>query len=132
MGCSKTARAGPPGQLNPTTLSGVLATCSYDPFGDLAGILYEDGATAVYEVTYTRDSSGRIETKTETLSGSTSLRCYEYDDADRLADVYDAADSMGCTGTNLESYSYDANGNRSAVTNSVGTIGAGGIVTDNR
>ncbi len=36
------------------------------------------------------------------------------------------------TGTNLESYSYDANGNRSAVTNSGGTIGAGEIVTDNQ
>ncbi|MGH1344112.1 MAG: RHS repeat domain-containing protein [Nannocystales bacterium] len=120
------------GQLDTTTVSGVLATYSYDPFGDLAGILYEDGATAVYEVTYTRDSYGRIETKTETHSGSTSLRCYEYDDADRLADVYDAADSMGCTGTNLESYSYDSNGNRSTVTNSAGTIGAGGVVTDNQ
>lgn len=120
------------GQLDTTTLSGVLATYSYDPFGDLAGILYEDGATAVYEVTYTRDSYGRIETKTETHSGSTNLRCYEYDDADRLADVYDAADSMGCTGTNLESYSYDANGNRNAVTNSAGTTGVGGIVTDNQ
>ncbi len=78
------------GQLETTTLSGVLATCSYDPFGDLAGIRYEDGGAAVSEVMYTRDSSGCIETKMETHSGSTNLRCYEYDDAERLADVYDA------------------------------------------
>ncbi len=72
------------GQLETTTLSGVLATYSYDPLGDLAGILYEDGGAAVYEVMYTRDSYGSIETKMETHSGSAALRCYEYDDADRL------------------------------------------------
>ena len=120
------------GQLDTTTLTDVVASYSYDAFGDLAGILYEDGGAAVYEVVYTRDSYGRVETKTETLDGSSTLHCYEYDNADRLADVYDAADSLGCTGTNLESYSYDANGNRSVVTNSAGTIGVGGIVTDNQ
>ena len=74
-------------RLDTTTLGNVTTTVSYDGFGDVSGVLYEAANTAFYEVTYTRDGFGRVETKTETRPGSTSLRCYEYDGSDRLAAV---------------------------------------------
>lgn len=116
-------------RLETTTLGNVTTTVSYDGFGDVSGAVYEASNSAFYEVAYTRDTFGRVETKTETRSGGTALRCYEYDGSDRLAAVYDAADSNGCTGTQLEAYTYDLNGNRASVTNSAGTVGPGDILT---
>jgi len=118
------------GQLETTTLGDVDTAVSYDGFGDVSGVLYEANNSPVYGVSYTRDALGRVETKTEKLGGATRLRCYEYDVSDRLETVSDGADSNGCSGSVLEAYSYDLNGNRASVTNSAGTIAAVDIVTD--
>lgn len=131
--CAMTAAYVPgTGQLDTTTLGNVETSYTYDGFGDLAGILYEASNSPVYEVTYTRDTSGRVQTKTETRGATTMLRCYEYDASDRLAGVFDAADSAGCTGAQLEAYGYDTNGNRQSVTNSGGSVPAVQIVTDDQ
>jgi len=130
MGAMTAAYVPGTGQLDTTTLGNVETSYTYDGFGDLAGILYEASNSPVYEVTYTRDTAGRVQTKTETRGATSTLRCYEYDASDRLAGVFDAADSGGCTGTQLEAYGYDANGNRQSVTNSAGFVPAVQIVTD--
>lgn len=132
MGAMTAAYVPATGQLDTTTLGNVETSYTYDGFGDLAGILYEASNSPVYEVTYTRDTFGRIQTKTETRGGTSTLRCYEYDVSDRLAGVFDAADSAGCTGTQLEAYGYDVNGNRESVTNSAGSVPAWQIVTDDQ
>ncbi len=83
MGAMTTAYVPATGQLDTTTLGNVETRYTYDGFGDLAGILYEASNSAVYEVTYTRDTFGRVQTKTETRGATSTLRCYAYDASDR-------------------------------------------------
>jgi RHS repeat-associated protein len=106
------------GQLVATAVGSVTTAHDYNDFGEPVLTSYiHGGSTALYDLALTRDEVGRIKTKSETRASVTTLRCYEYDDAGRLTDVYDAADSMGCTGTRVEHYGYDANGNRNEVDN---------------
>ena len=63
------------GQLDTTTLTGVLGRAATTRSTMWRGSCTRTEPTAGYEVTYTRDSYGRIATKTETHSGSTDLRC---------------------------------------------------------
>ena len=118
------------GLLDTTAVGGLTSTHDHNDFGELTSSAYDHGGATVYQLQLTYDLAGRIKTKTQLLDGTPTLRCYEYDLSGRLSDVYDAADSNGCTGTQIEHYGYDANGNRTAVTNTAGTLNPVDITVD--
>lgn len=92
-------------------------TLAYDPMGELSSQSAAIGGTPVYEVTYGRDASGRITSKSETILGTTKLYEYGYDERGRLADV-------STNGQATAHYDYDANGNRIGGFNLHGAIAA--------
>ena len=78
---------------------------AYDDGGRQHGrTLTVDGAKR-YELNVTRDDAGRITKRVETVAGTTKTYDYEYWPDGELKTVRDGA-------TVLESYAYDANGNR--------------------
>ena len=78
---------------------------AYDDGGrQKARTLTVDGAKR-YELNVTRDDAGRITKRVETVAGTTKTYDYEYWPDGQLKTVRDGA-------TVLESYAYDANGNR--------------------
>jgi RHS repeat-associated protein len=87
---------------------------SFNSFGELASYTARAGSATLFEATYTRDKLGRVTTKTETVGSDTSTWAYEYDLAGRLIEVEK-------DGQVLESYTYDANSNRTAWTDPWGT-----------
>ncbi|MFZ5503509.1 MAG: RHS repeat-associated core domain-containing protein [Pseudomonadota bacterium] len=93
------------GLLTGTTLGSVTTTHSYNAFGELATFTANDGTSALINDTYSYDTLGRITTKTEMLAGVTDTWTYNYDLAGRLQTVTK-------NGITVESYGYDANGNR--------------------
>ena len=86
---------------------------TYSGFGELATTSATAGATALYATTYTRDGLGRIVQLDETIQGETSSTLFDYDTAGRLWKVT-------VDGVLTAEYRYDANGNRTAVTNDLG------------
>jgi RHS repeat-associated protein len=99
------------------TLGTLTSSWTYDPLGQLASSSTTQGATSVYSASYTRDKLGRIASKTESVSGTTHVLDYRYDDVGRLTDVRR-------DGTLVESYTFDSNGNRLTVINSTGSAAA--------
>lgn len=85
---------------------------TYDPFADVQSTSATQGATALYDVTYAYDLLGRIATKTETIGGATQVWSYAYDALGQLVEVQR-------DGAVVETYSYDAVGNRVAMTSSL-------------
>ena len=97
---------GTTGLLKSTSIGPVADTFSYSTYGELLGHAVAGGAIG-YAATYERDAAGRIETKTETLGGTTRSERYTYDAAGRLWQVFvDGAASPE------HEYAYDPNGNR--------------------
>jgi RHS repeat-associated protein len=92
------------GLITGTTLSDVTTNQDYNSFGELETVEADYQTTDLYDVTYTRDDLGRIETKTETVQGTTVNDVYTYDLAGRL-------DTVTRNGQLID-YGYDANGNR--------------------
>jgi len=95
-----------------------------NPFGELEeySVAYDDGAggaaaTTKYHVTYQRDDVGRVETKSETVDGTTTYHGYTYDSAGRLDEVFEGT-TAPCVPPSMTncvsqaSYGYDDNGNR--------------------
>ena len=102
------------GLITDSTLGGVTDHRTYDSFGQVATYEAKFGSTSLYSVVYVRDSLGRIETKTETIQGTTVAWGYSYDSAGRLWQVVkDGAPSA--------TYLYDSNGNRLSKTTPAGT-----------
>ncbi|MFZ5503508.1 MAG: RHS repeat-associated core domain-containing protein, partial [Pseudomonadota bacterium] len=102
------------GLLTGTTLGSVTTTHTYNAFGELATFTANDGTSALINDTYSYDTLGRITTKTEMLAGATDTWAYNYDLAGRLQTVTK-------NGTAVESYGYDANGNRLSSNGIAGT-----------
>ncbi len=102
------------GLVTDTTLGQVTDHRTYDNFGVLATYEAKFGATSLYSTAYVRDSLGRIEQKTETIQGATTVWNYSYDSAGRLWQVMQ-------NGVLTATYLYDANGNRTSVTTPSGT-----------
>lgn len=100
------------GLLNATSLGTVATTQAYDTFGELQafGATFNGGSLYSYSLSY--DRAGRISGKTETIGGVTTQLAYGYDTAGRLATV-------SRNGTQIASYGYDANGNRTTINGSV-------------
>lgn len=92
-----------------TTLGVVSDAFDYDAFGELAEYTAEANAAPLYHVTYVRDGLGRVAGKVETIAGVTHTYAYTYDDKGQLTEVERDSDTV-------ESYTYDANGNRTAAT----------------
>jgi RHS repeat-associated protein len=102
------------GMITDTTLGGVTDHRTYDSFGQVAAYEAKFGATSLYSVVHTRDSLGRIETKTETIQGTATVWGYSYDSAGRLWQVMR-------DGVLRATYLYDANGNRLSKTTPTGS-----------
>ncbi|HJX51200.1 MAG TPA: RHS repeat-associated core domain-containing protein [Polyangia bacterium] len=105
------------GLISDTTLGQVTDHRTYDSDGLLATYEAKFGTTSLYSVAYVRDSLGRIEQKTETIQGATTVWVYSYDSAGRLWQVMQ-------NGVLTATYLYDANGNRLSRTTPDGTDSA--------
>lgn len=115
-----------------TNLDDVIGSYAYNAFGEVTTVTYEYGGQTLYDLQLQRDPAGRVEVKTETRGGVVTVRCYEYDAANRLVDVYAAVAAMGCTGTHVEHYAYDSNGNRTEVGNDSVNLTAPDIAVDDQ
>ena len=93
------------GFLIGTSLGGVNTSQSYNTFGELATWQADYNNAGLYDTQYTYDKLGRITQKVETVQGTTLTYDYSYDPAGRLQEVKR-------NNAVVESYSYDANGNR--------------------
>jgi RHS repeat-associated protein len=100
--------------ITDTTLSQVTDHRTYDNYGKLATYEAKFGTTSLYSTVYVRDSLGRIEQKTETIQGTTTVWNYSYDWAGRLWQVMQ-------NGVLTATYGYDPNGNRNRVATMNGT-----------
>jgi RHS repeat-associated protein len=104
-GLLEVARDDDTGLPTGTELGVVTDEWTYDAFAAAATYEARANDTAQYGVAYTRDALGRITDKSETVAGVTHQYAYDYDVTDRLAEVRR-------DGNVVESYEYDANGNR--------------------
>jgi RHS repeat-associated protein len=102
------------GSVTDTTLGQVTDHRTYDGFGMLTTYEAKYGTTSLYSVAFVRDFLGRIEQKTETVQGTTTVWNYSYDQARRLWQVMRS-------GALVATCLYDANGNRTSVTTPAGT-----------
>ncbi|MHB1571984.1 MAG: RHS repeat-associated core domain-containing protein, partial [Solirubrobacteraceae bacterium] len=80
----------------------------YDPFGDVSQLSATSYGALVYQGTFTRDADGRITQDVENLNGTTTTWGYSYDARGRLSTVSE-------NGSVIDTYGYDANGNRISV-----------------
>jgi RHS repeat-associated protein len=103
------------GLITATALGNATDTRTYDTFGELTGYNATYQASALYNVTFTRDADGRITSKTETIGGKTNSFTYGYDAAGRLTTVTE-------NGAALSAYTYDSNSNRLTATTASGTV----------
>lgn len=103
------------GFVSSTTLSTIGTTSTYDPtYGEVATFdaTYTPSggsASTLFSQSYTRDSLGRVATKTETIGGVTSTYVYNYNTAGALTDVTK-------NGVPFATYGYDTNLNRTSAT----------------
>lgn len=99
------ARDGTTGLVTGATLGGIDEAFSYTELGELESIEVSFAASQLYEASFERDALGRITTRIEAVEGGApAMWTYTYDAADRLVGV--------AGGTQPESYTYDAIGNR--------------------
>ena len=97
---------------------------THDTYGQVATVQASQGAT-LYQAAYTYDLLGRVSQNVETIGGASHTWGYEYDALGRLITVRRDGDVV-------ESYSFDAVGNRTAMTNALTgvTVPAGGYSYD--
>jgi len=94
--------------VSTTTLDSLQADYDYNAFGELTGVaaVFDDGTvTELYAVSIVRDLNGRIDTRTETVQGTTTVYDFSYNPSGRLIEVSE-------DGMPVRTYEYDANGNR--------------------
>lgn len=106
------------GVLSGATLDDLTDTYTYSNFAEVSQYKVLTSAPAtLYQVDYTRDKLGRIESKTENVNGTTTTYDYTYDNVGRLVDV--DKNSSG-----WRAYVYNDNGSRTSVTRGVTTVSA--------
>ncbi|WP_234023199.1 DNRLRE domain-containing protein [Sorangium cellulosum] len=88
-----------------STVGIVSDTVTPDAYGAMATYVAQSGGSTIYEVTYTPDELGRVQSMTETIQGDTHTYEYAYDLAGLLYQVFR-------DGALAAHYDYDANGNR--------------------
>jgi RHS repeat-associated protein len=92
-----------------TSLDSVDTDRSYSGFGELESDAALVTNAPLYSNSYTRDRTGRITRKVETIQGTTTILDYDYDAVGRLIEVKS-------DGAVRATYAYDANGNRTGQT----------------
>jgi RHS repeat-associated protein len=113
------------GLITGTSIGVVTTTLSYNTFGEPNVLDAKVNGSTVYKLdvgprqdtTWRRDKLGRIVEKSETIGGTTSTYVYDYWPAGFLKSVTKDNVQVGY-------YEYDANGNRSYYTGSLGTASA--------
>ncbi|MGD0019700.1 MAG: RHS repeat-associated core domain-containing protein [Candidatus Limnocylindrales bacterium] len=106
------------GAVSQASLGVVQTTREYDAQGRPARIAVSANGSAALEVRYAYDLRGRVTSVIETRAGGTPTHTtYAYDTSGRLAGVT-------VDGTQVESDSYDAAGNRVTVKTPAGTLAA--------
>jgi RHS repeat-associated protein len=105
------------GLVTGSVLGAMTDTLVYNSFAEAVDYAAAYNHSALYSTHFTRDMLGRIVQATETIEGVTHTYSYAYDLAGRLISVN--KDSV-----RVSTYAYDANGNRTAYTDTVGvTLG---------
>jgi RHS repeat-associated protein len=102
-------RDGPGGLASQITDGTMTATMGYAGEGGLATRDLTIGSTTDYSIQLTYDDVGRVSQKIETVSGVQHTFVYTYDPDGQLTQVTE-------DGGIVESYGYDANGNRTSAT----------------
>lgn len=92
-----------------TALGVVADTWVHDAFGELVDYEVTANGTLIYAEAFTYDALGRVVQKVESVGGGTDTLSYEYDPKGQLTTVRR-------DGVVVESYTYDANGNRGGAT----------------
>jgi RHS repeat-associated protein len=96
------------GRITGTTAGDVSTARTYDGFGAVASLDTNTGTMPLYQASYTRDADGRITQAVEDQNGVITTWGYTYDSRGRLSTVSE-------NGSVLDTYGYDANGNRISV-----------------
>jgi RHS repeat-associated protein len=96
------------GLITGTKLGKITETKLYNLFGEKIGSIETFNEVSLYSAKYERDKLGRISAKIETISGITDSFKYDYDGLGRLTSV--------TKGKKINTYRYDENGNRLAIT----------------
>ncbi len=97
------------GLIQTTTLGVVTDGRTRNAFGEVTGYSALASGSALFGATFARDALGRIAEKQETIAGVTDTYVYAYDPRGQLGTVTR-------NGVEIESYAYDANGNRTSAT----------------
>ncbi|MBF0526565.1 MAG: RHS repeat-associated core domain-containing protein [Deltaproteobacteria bacterium] len=118
MGDFSLVRSSQNGLLTSAAIGSLTDAWTYDSFGATAGYTAAYNGSALFSVQYVRDLLGRITKRTETVGSATNVFDYSYDQAGRLSQVKK-------NGGVISNYAYDANGNRTGFTNSLGSTTTG-------
>jgi len=105
------------GLVSGTTLGNVTDTRVQTIFGEPQDVEAKYSGSTILKSNFARDRVGRIEQKTETVQGVTTVKSYSYDLAGRLWQVMK-------DGVLTATYLYDSNGNRLSSTTPSGTDAA--------
>ncbi len=100
------------GLLDTRTVGSVVDDLSYNQYGEVTGYDATIDGSPIYGVSYGRDDLGRIVTRTETIEGVTTDHEYAYDGDGTLVSVAENGDIA-------RDYTYDTNGNRLDVLDSL-------------
>jgi len=105
------------GRVTATTLAGVTDAFAYNLFGEITRHTSSYGGAAFYTADYSYDRLGRVIAKTETIAGVATTYGYAYSVKGYLSGVTR-------NGTVVAQYGFDANGNRTSVQDSSGSLAA--------
>jgi len=104
---TRNAQNGLPERVGDNTL---LLARVFSGYGEMNQNTYAVGGNTLYDWTLTRDNAGRIMRKIENISGAAVTWDYQYDQLGRLVEVKQ-------NNSVVESYAYDADGNRTSEDN---------------
>jgi RHS repeat-associated protein len=106
------------GQRSQEALGALTRSWTYDPLGQVAGVVVRAGDRIVYELHVERDALQRVTSRSEAIGGAAALvRTFAYDDSNRLSSVAEG-------GAVIERYTYDAAGNLKLVDGPDGKLAA--------
>ncbi|WP_223789928.1 PKD domain-containing protein [Marinicella meishanensis] len=93
------------GMVNGTTLNNVVTSNTYTDFAELDLFDVQYNSTSIFNIDYTMDKLGRVDTSVETIDSLITSYDYDYDLSGRLNEVK-------INGAVNKSWQYDSNGNR--------------------